>query len=132
MSAAEGSSRRQARAWTWRGLTLRLPVVLVLVLSATPVRADNCEAMRSAIEAKIRAAGVQTFSLIAVEAGASAPGRVVGRCALGTRQIVYRRGAGAVAAASAAQGRAGPPKTAPPMLTECRDGRVIVSGDCGR
>ena len=100
------------------------PVVTVatLVVASSAGLANNCNAIRSQIENKIKASGVANFSLSIVEGGASATGRVVGTCDLGTKKIVY-----AVSSASASS--SGKPKSQP-ILTECKDGSVSLGGEC--
>ena len=92
----------------------RHSVALVLFVASTASYANNCETIRSQIEAKIRASGVASFTLSTVEADARVPGKVVGTCDLGTKKIVY--------APSTSQGQ--------PILTECKDGSVSRGGDC--
>jgi hypothetical protein len=87
----------------------------------------NCEAIRAQIDAKVRASGVNDFSLSVVDADASAGGRVVGSCDLGTKKIMYER-----------SGVSSPQSSAPPrpqpksdrIITECKDGSVNVGGGC--
>lgn len=123
---------------------LSLPAA-VLALATPPVLADNCEAIRAGIEAKIRAAGVERFTLGVVDAGTAHGGQVVGRCAQGSKQIVYVRSAGSTAAAIApaqpASSAAAVPKKAAaasrprkggPDIVECRDGSAPVNGHCPR
>jgi hypothetical protein len=100
------------------------PAASATATAATPASAPstvvNCESLRTSIEAKIRANGVQKFSLSIVDSQASASGKVVGSCERGSKKIVY-----AAAPSTAA------PKSAP-ILTECADGRVLMGGDCRR
>lgn len=94
---------------------------------------DNCEEIRSGIERKIRAAGAATITVTALEPGASAPGQVVGRCAQGTRVIVYRRELASAAATAPGPAPSPPAATAPrptAVITECRDGSAPVNGQC--
>jgi hypothetical protein len=110
-------------------------------------QAGNCEALRSGIEARIRAAGAERFTVEVVDgAAAEGRGKVVGRCERGTRLIVYRRGAAAVpmaapsaaaAAAPAAPGAASAPRQPPrpgagSVITECKDGSTPADGRCKR
>lgn len=99
------------------------------VCAAAPAHANNCDEIRAAIDAKVRAAGVAAFTLSVVDAAASAPGREVGRCDRGAKKILY-----------VADGKATPAPVAPPppapaaparpsVLTECKDGSV-TTGDC--
>jgi hypothetical protein len=90
--------------------------------------ADNCDAVREGIEKKIRANGVAEFALEVIDAAASAPGKVVGSCARGTRTIVYRRGDPGAAAAPAAP--AASIRAPAPVITECKDGSTPVNGQC--
>lgn len=82
--------------------------------------AGNCEEIRARIDAKIRASGAQGYRLTVVDSGDKVTGKVVGRCDLGRRQIVYL----ARSEAPAAQEE--------PLLTECKDGTVQRGGDCPR
>jgi len=126
---------------------------LLSVAASEPV--TTCDALRSQIEARIRAAGVTQFLVTAVDADAVVPGQVVGTCDRGRKKIVYvqitSRGtqgheAGTQArpsavpakpVASAPSGASAPPaRPAPakspnePLLTECADGTVQRGGDC--
>ena len=83
---------------------------------------DNCDAIRTGIDARIRASGVTAFSLSVVAADARVTGKVVGTCALGTRKIVYSTD-------GAPPSVAPKPKPAARILTECKDGSVTM-GDC--
>jgi hypothetical protein len=101
---------------------LRLTLATLLLMSSAS-HANNCEAIRAQIDAKIRASGVGSFSLSTVDADTKVTGKVVGTCDLGTRKIVYIQGGTAASAPPAA-------KPADRMLTECRDGSVSIGGDC--
>jgi hypothetical protein len=109
-------------------------ILLTLLLAGTASAASTCEELRTQIEAKIRANGVASFSVGVVDAGASAPGRVVGSCDRGARKIVYVQHppAGSGTPGDATPGRPpAPEKRDPvPILTECADGTVKVNGDC--
>jgi hypothetical protein len=105
---------------------LRCAALLCCAWAGHPaLAADNCDAVREGIEKKIRANGVAEFTLEVIDAAASAPGKVVGNCARGTRTIVYRRGEAGAAAA---------PSTPAPaaVITECKDGSAPVNGQCPR
>jgi hypothetical protein len=107
---------------------LRCAALLCCAWAGHPaLAADNCDAVREGIEKKIRANGVAEFALEVIDAAASAPGKVVGSCARGTRTIVYRRGDPGAAAAPAASIRA-----PAPVITECKDGSAPVNGQCPR
>ncbi len=82
--------------------------------------ASTCAALQAQIEAKIRSAGVARFSLVAVDAGAAAPGRVVGTCDRGSKKIVYSQSAPSSADANKTDA----------IITECKDGSVPVGGVC--
>lgn len=99
-----------------------------LLLAAPAVHAaSNCDAIREQIEAKLRAGGLKTFALEVVDADAPPRGKVLGSCERGTKRIVQL---GSTTTANVAP--AAPPKTPSrePILTECKDGRVSVGGDC--
>jgi len=53
-------------------------LLVAMLLASSASAASTCEELRTQIEAKIRANGVAAFSVSVVEAGASAPGSVVG------------------------------------------------------
>jgi hypothetical protein len=96
-------------------------IPMALALAGAAHGAENCEALRTQIEAKIAAAGVTRFTVVTVDANAEAAGQVVGSCDLGSKKIVYQR-EGAPAAGAAPAGEE--------ILTECKDGTVSVGGDC--
>ena len=50
-----------------------------------------CEDLKAEIEAKIKANGVQVFTLEIVASDSAAEGKVVGTCDGGTKKIVYRK-----------------------------------------
>ena len=97
---------------------------------AAAASAQTCEAIRDGIDAKIRAAGVASFTLQVVDSAASAPGQVVGRCDRGAKKIVYAKTV--AAAAEGARPAPRPPARGKnePILTECKDGTVTMGGDC--
>ena len=90
--------------------------------------AEDCEALRARIEARIAAAGVLRFTVTTVDAAAPAQGQVVGSCELGSKKIVYQRDIAPGSEPSPSRPR---PRSAP-MLTECKDGSASVGGDCPR
>ena len=102
------------------------------LLAAPAAAAGNCEALRSQIEAKIRAAGVGVFSVTVVDAASRHAGKVVGTCDAGTRILVYRQGPPAAAAsgATAAPRRTEKKPRSDAIITECKDGSVVRGGDC--
>jgi hypothetical protein len=109
-------------------------VVLVLLLACTAASAATCEALRLEIASKIKSAGVAEFSVTTVEAGASAPGKVVGTCDQGRSKIIYLRPQPASSdprpAAEPARPAAQAKRSADAIVTECKDGSVVTSGDC--
>jgi hypothetical protein len=96
--------------------------------AATASGAEDCEALRTRIEAKIAAAGVLRFAVVTVDVAAPVEGQVVGNCELGSKKIVYLRERGPESEASPSRPR---PRSAP-ILTECKDGSSSVGGDCPR
>lgn len=113
-----------------------LAALLVLAGAATAQAAD-CESLRAGIDARIKATGVSDHKLTIVDANAVTAARVVGRCDLGTKKILYSRPATVATAAAApppAPATTAPAqrKAPPPMLTECKDGSVAPDGDCSK
>ncbi|WP_088282269.1 DUF1161 domain-containing protein [Ideonella sp. A 288] len=107
-----------------RPSTRRWLLLCTLAAAGPAGAASNCEAIRDQIGAKVRASGVQQFALAIVDAQAKVAGRVVGTCDMGSRKIVYSTDAAAGGRAAVARPRD------EPLLTECKDGRVSVGGDC--
>jgi hypothetical protein len=103
--------------------------VIALAFAAhAGAQTSGCETLRSEIDAKIRANGVAEFTVSVVDAATSAPGKVVGTCDRGTKKLVYvQRAAGGTEPAAAAAPAARRPPT---VLTECKDGSVVVGSDC--
>ena len=122
----------------FKHLTPVLPLLLLLLLGTTTSRADNCDAIRAQIDAKIRTSGLSNFELAVVEPNAPAGGRVVGSCGNGARRIVYRASVTSVAAVGAPVAAAAAPHRAAvaasaardAILTECLDGTMSVGGTC--
>ena len=52
----------------------------------------DCAELKGEIEAKIKANGVEKFSLDVIEADKQGEGKVVGTCDGGTKKIVYKKG----------------------------------------
>jgi hypothetical protein len=119
-----------------------LPAALALLWACGSSHAQSsCESIAAAVDAKIRATGTQQFTLSTVDTAASAPGRVVGSCAMGAKKILYVTGAAASAATAAPAASAGAqaaPRQRPPakaddnIITECNDGSMSVGGTCKR
>ncbi len=71
----------------------RLSVLVSLLLIASPAMAQkSCEELKTEIEAKIKANGVQVFTLTIVSNDQVKDGKVVGTCEGGTKKIIYKRG----------------------------------------
>ena len=103
--------------------TRRLALLILLLAAPAAQAASNCDGIREQIEAKLRAGGVAHFTLEVVDAEAPPRGKVLGSCERGTKRIVQ---VGTTTASPSA-----PAKPArEPILTECKDGRVSIGGDC--
>jgi len=100
----------------------------LLAVAAAHAQTGNCDDVVASIESRIRANGVAEFSVTAVDAAASAPGRQVGTCDAGRKKILYLRGAAVGSPASSTSPRASRPK----VITECADGRIIEEGTCDK
>jgi len=74
----------------------RLTIVAVALAlgmtNAAWAQRKDCNELKGEIEAKIKANGVEKFTLDIVEKDAQAEGKVVGTCDGGTKKIVYKRG----------------------------------------
>ena len=99
----------------------KILLTLLLALLCTTSHADNCEAIGSQIEARMRAGGLPAPRLISVDHGTAVGGRVVGSCANGRKLIVLVAGSGVRAAAPTDN-----------IMTECKDGRVVRGPDCSK
>ena len=99
----------------------------LVAAAAVHAQAGNCDAVVASIESRIRANGVSEFSVTAVDAAASAPGRQVGTCDAGRKKILYLRGA---AVASPPASSPSPRASRPKVITECADGRILEEGTC--
>lgn len=69
-----------------------IAALLILGVSA-PAWAQKkpCEELKAEIEAKLKAKGVEKYTLDIVAAGDARDGKIVGSCEGGTRRIVYKR-----------------------------------------
>lgn len=120
---------------TTKHLMGRALLLTTLGAVSAPALAIGCDELRSSIDARLRATGVNNFNLTVVAASASAPGSVVGSCELGSKKIVYAKAA-AEAAGSAPAPRPVAPKgpmpaaSAPVVITECDDGATVTRGAC--
>ena len=69
-----------------------LTMVAVLMLASSPAFAKkSCDELKAEIDAKIKAKGVQSYTLEVVS-GDAKDGKVVGSCDGGAKKIVYKRG----------------------------------------
>ncbi len=113
----------------------RLAVITVaLLLTSTPNYAITCDSLRSQIDSKIKAAGVEDYTLTTVEVGAKVTGTIVGSCELGSKKIVYSHGEASndstASSPSSHKGNLRVKRDEEPILTECKDGTVKLGGDC--
>ncbi|WP_326536371.1 DUF1161 domain-containing protein [Pseudorhodoferax sp.] len=99
-----------------------IPFAWLLATGASA--ADNCEALRGEIEARIRAGGVASFTVAVLDTEQPTSARVVGSCAMGRKKIVYT--------VHDSPAEPAPARNAAPILTECRDGSTPVDGRCSR
>jgi len=69
-----------------------LAVGLLSIAGTTMAAGKSCDDVKAEIDAKIKAKGVSSYTLEAVDKGSAAGGKVVGTCDGGTKEIVYKRG----------------------------------------
>ncbi|OGB18923.1 MAG: hypothetical protein A2W72_15370 [Burkholderiales bacterium RIFCSPLOWO2_12_67_14] len=106
------------------------------LMAATAVHADPCEPLRARIEQQIASAGVQNFSVVAVDVAQDVRGKVVGSCAFGEKKVVYARGHQRVRVQVSSLDELAvtlrTPASTPDdrILTECKDGTVSRGGNC--
>jgi hypothetical protein len=75
------------------GKLIAAAVVAGLLVSGPALaQRKDCGELKGEIEAKIKANGVEKFTLDVVDKDAQADGKVVGTCDGGTKKIVYKRG----------------------------------------
>ena len=75
------------------GKLIAAAVVAGLLVSGPALaQRKDCGELRGEIEAKIKANGVEKFTLDVVDKDAQADGKVVGTCDGGTKKIIYKRG----------------------------------------
>ena len=67
-------------------------VVTGLSLLASSAVWAGCDDVKAKIEEKIKARGVEKFTLTIVDKGAQIDGKVVGNCENETKLIVYKKG----------------------------------------
>lgn len=75
--------------------TLMKKLLLALsctLVASTAVYADSCETIKAQIAEKIKANGVTSFTLEAIDKGTATDKKIVGVCGGGTKDIVYQRG----------------------------------------
>jgi len=105
----------------------RSTVILALLFAVnTSSYGITCEALKSEINQKIKAAGVANYSLVLVETEAGAPGKVVGSCDNGKKKIVYFQNASTRtpndATSPVASGGPNVKRKTEKVLTECKEG----------
>ncbi|MCZ7566310.1 MAG: DUF1161 domain-containing protein [Burkholderiales bacterium] len=67
--------------------------LIAFSLAASPALGRmDCEELKAEIEAKIKANGVQVFTLTIVPNAEASGGEIVGSCDGGTKKIIYKRG----------------------------------------
>jgi hypothetical protein len=73
---------------------IRTVAALVVLGLALPAWAQKkpCEELKAEIEAKLKAKGVEKYTLDIVPADSAKDAKVVGSCDGGTKRIVYKRG----------------------------------------
>lgn len=123
-----------------------LPLALLPLLMAT-AHANNCDAIKADIDARVRAGGLSNHSLSVVDKSAPAAGRVVGSCDQGSKKILMTQPALPGQPARPAQAASGPVAAVPvagtrrdnrrssatdDILTECKDGSIITGPDCSK
>lgn len=69
-----------------------LAVGLLSIAGTAMAAGKSCDDVKADIDAKIKAKGVSSYTLEAVDKGSAADGKVVGTCEGGTKEIVYKRG----------------------------------------
>jgi hypothetical protein len=105
----------------------------LLLLGSTTAWADNCDAIREQIDAKIKASGLTRHELSVADAGTAPGGLVVGSCGNGMRRILLK-----APEASGSSAKPAPPRRQAPaaraehdaILTECLDGSMAVGATC--
>jgi hypothetical protein len=74
------------------GKLIAAALVAGMVISGPALaQRKDCGELKGEIEAKIKANGVEKFSLDVLDKDAQADGKVVGTCDGGTKKIVYKR-----------------------------------------
>ena len=115
-------------------LSFRRGATFATLLHALPCLAVSCEDLRAEVESRIRSTGTSQFIVAIVDTAASVPGKIVGTCNRGSKKLVYTQappaptGTNEQTAASSATGR--PARKVEPIITECKDGSVVMNSDC--
>jgi len=68
-----------------------LAVGLLSIAGTTFAAGKSCDDVKADIDAKIKAKGVASYTLEAVDKGSAADAKVVGTCDGGSKDIVYKR-----------------------------------------
>ena len=118
--------------------TTLAPLVAFFAAMPAPALAQavTCEVLRQTVESKIRGKGVAGFTIQVVDATTKPQGQVVGTCDRGAKKLVYLKVKESVSSANQARPPAqsgatpGANSNISPIITECADGRVIISGNC--
>jgi hypothetical protein len=71
---------------------LMLGLALFSLAGTALAAAKPCEELKAEIEAKLKDKGVAAYSLEVVDKGGAGDRQVIGTCAAGSKEIVYRRG----------------------------------------
>lgn len=91
----------------------------------------DCEQLRTEVMRRYEAGGIVAPELQLLPSSAATTGKVVGSCDLGSRKLVYLGGkSGLPSSPASAPTIAKQPGAAAPVLTECKDGTVSMSGSC--
>ncbi|MFK3974170.1 DUF1161 domain-containing protein [Pseudomonas sp. NPDC087358] len=69
-----------------------LAVGLLSIAGTTLAAGKSCDDVKADIDAKIKAKGVSSYTLEAVDKGSASDAKVVGTCEGGSKEIVYKRG----------------------------------------
>lgn len=69
-----------------------LAVGLLSIAGTTLAAGKSCDDVKADIDAKIKAKGVSSYTLEAVNKGSAGDAKVVGTCDGGSKELVYKRG----------------------------------------
>ena len=101
-------------------------LLALLALLASRAMANNCDAIRADIDARVRKNGISNHSLSVVDRAASGPGRVVGNCDQGSKKILMTQPGPASPATPGAPASPGTPAT--PAAPATTPGSAAKSG----